>query len=101
MPADLLEIELFGRENGRANGSSKSLGKLEIGQKGTILLDEITEMPLALQSRILKILQERRFVRSGEATQPEVNVRILASSSDTMERCSCRETNAPGSLLSS
>jgi len=85
MPADLLEIELFGRENGPANGSSRSLGKLEIGQKGTILLDEITEMPLALQSRILKILQERRFVRSGEATQQEVSVRILASSSDRME----------------
>ncbi len=49
MPADLLEIELFGRENGSSNGSSRALGKLESGQRGTILLDEITEMPLALQ----------------------------------------------------
>ena len=86
MPADLLEIELFGRESRPSNGSSKSLGKLEVGQKGTILLDEITEMPLALQCRILKVLQEKRFVRSGDATQQEVNVRILASSSDTMDR---------------
>ena len=46
MPADLLEIELFGRENGSSNGSSRALGKLESGQRGTILLDEITEMPL-------------------------------------------------------
>ena len=86
MPADLLEIELFGRENGSsANGSSRALGKLESGQKGTILLDEITEMPLALQARILKVLQEKRFVRRGDARQVEVNVRILAASSDKMD----------------
>ena len=86
MPADLLEIELFGRENRSDDTTSRSFGKLEVGQNGTILLDEITGMPLALQSRILKVLQEKRSVRSGDATQQEVNVRILASSSDTMER---------------
>jgi two-component system, NtrC family, response regulator AtoC len=85
MPADLLEIELFGRENGSSNGSSKALGKLEIGQKGTILLDEITQMPLALQSRILKILQEKRFVRPGNDKPVEVEVRILAASSDKLD----------------
>jgi DNA-binding NtrC family response regulator len=85
MPADLLEIELFGRENGSSTGSSKALGKLETGQKGTILLDEITEMPLALQARILKVLQEKRFVRSGDAKAAEVDVRILAASSDKMD----------------
>jgi two-component system, NtrC family, response regulator AtoC len=84
MPADLLEIELFGRENGSWNGSAKALGKLEIGQKGTILLDEITQMPLALQSRILKVLQDKRFVR-GDATPVEVDVRILAASSDKLD----------------
>ena len=85
MPADLLEIELFGRENGSSNGSSKALGKLDIGQKGTILLDEITKMPLALQSRILKILQEKRFVRPGNDKPVEVEVRILAASSDKLD----------------
>ena len=85
MPGDLLEIELFGRENG-SNGSSKGLGKLEIGQKGTVLLDEITEMPIALQSRILKVLQENRFSRSGDAKPVEVEVRILAASSDKLDR---------------
>jgi two-component system response regulator AtoC len=85
MPADLLEIELFGKENGSWNGSAKALGKLEIGQKGTILLDEITQMPLALQSRILKVLQDKRFVRTGDATPVEVDVRILAASSDKLD----------------
>ena len=85
MPADLLEIELFGRENG-SNGSSKALGKLETGQKGTILLDEITEMPLALQERVLKVLQDKRFLRSGSAKPAEVDVRILAASSDRMDQ---------------
>ncbi|MGA8191499.1 MAG: sigma-54 dependent transcriptional regulator [Candidatus Sulfotelmatobacter sp.] len=86
MPADLLEIELFGRENGSSNGSSKGVGKLEIGQKGTVLLDEITEMSIGLQSRILKVLQEKRFARSGDAKSVEVEVRILAASSDKLDR---------------
>ena len=85
MPADLLEIELFGRENG-SHGSSKALGKLEIGQKGTVLLDEITEMPIALQARILKVLQENRFSRAGDAKPVEVEARILAASSDKLDR---------------
>jgi len=85
MPAELLEIELFGRETGSFNGLAKGLGKLEIGQKGTLLLDEITAMPLGLQLRILKVLQDRRFARSGEARPVEVEVRILAASSDKVE----------------
>ena len=86
MPAELLEIELFGRQNGSSNGSHKGLGKLEIGQKGTILIDEITEMPLALQERMLKVLQEKHFARSGDAKLVEVDVRILAASSDKLDQ---------------
>jgi two-component system response regulator AtoC len=86
MPADLLEIELFGREHGRDNAVLRSSGKLEGGHKGTILLDEITGMPLALQFRILRTLQERRFVRSSDAAPMPVMVRILAASSDNIER---------------
>ncbi len=82
MPADLLEIELFGREN----GSSQALGKLETGQKGTILLEEITEMPIALQARILKVLQDKRLLRLGGIKPVEVDVRILAATSDQMDR---------------
>src|ERR1700733_13275962 len=91
MPADLLEIELFGRENGCSNGTTTgagrtSLGKLEMGEKGTLLLDEITEMPLGLQSRLLQVLQDKRFVRSGEDKPVEVDVRILAASSEKLDR---------------
>ena len=91
MPGDLLEIELFGREQASANGPSTragrtSPGKLEIGEKGTLLLDEITEMPLGLQSRLLQVLQDKRFVRSGDDKPVEVDVRILAASSDNVER---------------
>jgi two-component system, NtrC family, response regulator AtoC len=90
MPGDLLEIELFGRENAHL-ASSKSaaktgLGKLEVGQKGALLLDEITQMPLRLQSRLLKVLQDKRFVRSGNPKPVDVDVRILATSSDNLDR---------------
>jgi two-component system response regulator AtoC len=91
MPGDLLEIELFGREHATSNGSSTgagrtSLGKLEIGEKGTLLLDEITEMPLALQGRLIQVLQDKRFVRSGDDKPVEVDIRILATSSDNLDR---------------
>jgi two-component system, NtrC family, response regulator AtoC len=88
MPADLLEIELFGRKNSspKFSQSANGLGKLETGQKGTLLLDEITQMPLALQSRILKVLQDKRFVRLGDPKPVDVNVRILAASSDKLDR---------------
>jgi two-component system, NtrC family, response regulator AtoC len=87
MPGDLLEIELFGRGNGSPASAARTIpGKLEIGEKGTLLLDEITEMPLALQSRLLQVLQDKRFVRAGEHKAVEVDVRILAASSGNMER---------------
>ena len=91
MPGDLLEIELFGREHASSNGSSTgagrtSLGKLEVGEKGTLLLDEITQMPLALQARLLQVLQDKRFVRSDDDKPVEVDVRILAASSDNLGR---------------
>ncbi len=90
MPGDLLEIELFGREHASSNGSTgngrASLGKLEMGEKGTLLLDEITEMPLALQSRLLTVLQDKQFVRAGEDKPVAVDVRILAASSEKLDR---------------
>jgi two-component system, NtrC family, response regulator AtoC len=90
MPGDLLEIELFGRENGHSGSSngatSTGLGKLEVGQKGALLLDEITQMPLRLQSRLLNVLQDKRFVRSGNPKPVDVDVRILATSSDNLDR---------------
>jgi two-component system response regulator AtoC len=90
MPGDLLEIELFGRENGRSGSSEGAtrtgLGKLKVGQKGTILLEEITQMPVALQTKLLKVLQDKRFVRSNDPKPVDVDVRILAASSDNLDR---------------
>lgn len=90
MPGDLLDIELFGRENGHAvsskGGTRTGLGKLEAGQKGTILLEEITQMPVALQTKLLKVLQDKRFVRSNDPKPVDVDVRILAASSDNLDR---------------
>lgn len=81
MPEDLLEIELFGKTNGLGRTNP---GKL--GGKGTLLLEEITEMPLSLQSRLVQVLHERQTSRSGEDTPTQVGVRILASSSATPHR---------------
>jgi DNA-binding NtrC family response regulator len=83
MPGDLLEIELFGRGNGAGR---TSVGKLEAGEKGTLLLDEITEMPPGLQARLLEVLQERRPVSARDGKAAEFGVRILAASSHDVER---------------
>src|SRR5579862_3991454 len=66
LPADLLEIELFGYEAGAFTGATRSKpGKFEMCEHGTILLDEIGEMPPALQAKLLHFLQDRRFSRLG------------------------------------
>src|SRR6202045_2694170 len=90
MPADLLEIELFGKRSNDLKSPQAATrtgrGKLETGQKGTLLLDEITQMPLTLQSRLAKVLQDKRFVRSGDPKPVDVHVRVLAASSDKLDR---------------
>jgi len=91
MPAELLDIELFGRPNGHSNGLSQTIGrtgmgKLQGGGKGTLLLDEITAMPLPLQSKLLQALQDKHFARSDDDRPVEVGVRILAASSDKLDR---------------
>lgn len=80
VPADLLESELFGFEAGAFTGATKSKpGKFEMCDKGTILLDEIGEMPAPLQSKLLQVLQDRTFSRLGGRTTVKVDVRILAA----------------------
>ena len=71
MPADLLENELFGNERSVVNGGRTGLGKIERAEKGTIFLDEITEMPMALQARVMQILQDKVLLRpSSDKTAP-------------------------------
>ena len=80
MPADLLESELFGYEPGAFTGAIKSKpGKFELCNKGTILLDEIGEMPPSLQAKLLHVLQDQKFSRLGGRATIEVDVRILAA----------------------
>jgi len=85
LPSDLLEIELFGCKRNRTEPPSSRPGKLDLCQKGTLLVDEITEMPVALQAKLLEVLQNKRFVRPGNGTRVEVDVRILAASTTSVE----------------
>lgn len=80
LPADLLESELFGYEAGAFTGANRPKpGKFELCDKGTILLDEIAEMPPSLQAKLLHVLQDRQFSRLGSRSTITVDVRILAA----------------------
>jgi two-component system response regulator AtoC len=80
MPADMVEAELFGHEKGAFTGAAKDrVGKFELASKGTIFLDEITEMPIALQSKLLRVLQEGRIERLGSNRTIELDMRVIAA----------------------
>lgn len=81
IPENLLEAELFGYEKGSFTGAvAKRIGKFEEADGGTILLDEISEMDLRLQSKLLRVLQEREVDRIGGTKPVKVNIRVLATS---------------------
>jgi two-component system response regulator AtoC len=87
LPGDLLERELFGYEkNGTASPARIKSGKLERCAKGTILLDEIAEMPLTLQAKLVQVLQNKRFIRPGTSVYTEVDVRVLAAGPTHLDR---------------
>jgi DNA-binding NtrC family response regulator len=80
LPAELLESELFGYEAGAFTGATRAKpGRFELCNEGTILLDEIAEMPPSLQAKLLQVLQDRQFSRLGSRSTVTVNVRILAA----------------------
>jgi transcriptional regulator with GAF, ATPase, and Fis domain len=82
LPANLIESELFGREKGAFTGAhARQAGRFEIADKGTIFLDEIGEMPLELQSKLLRVLQDGEFERLGSAQTVKVDVRVIAATS--------------------
>lgn len=87
IPEHLLEAELFGYEDGAFTGARKggSPGKFEIAHGGTIFLDEIGEMSLAMQSKLLVFLQEREFERLGGHNTARVNVRVIAATNRNLE----------------
>jgi two-component system response regulator FlrC len=81
IPEAMLEATLFGHEKGAYTGASEARpGKFEQADGGTLLLDEITEMPLALQAKLLRVLQEREVERLGASQPRAVDVRVLATS---------------------
>lgn len=86
IPETLLESELFGYEKGAFTGaSSRRVGKIEQANRGTILLDEIGDMPLSIQAKILRLLQERQIERLGSGKPVPVDVRILAATNRDLE----------------
>ena len=87
IPENLLENELFGHERGAYTGADQArMGKLEMAGGGTLFLDEIGEMPLAMQGKILRVLQERTYERIGGNVTHEADVRIVAASNRDLEQ---------------
>jgi two-component system nitrogen regulation response regulator GlnG len=86
IPNELLESELFGYERGAFTGAiERRAGKFEIAAGGTLFLDEIADMPLALQAKLLRVLQEREFTRVGGRDAIRADVRIIAASNQDIE----------------
>jgi formate hydrogenlyase transcriptional activator len=80
IPFDLLESELFGHEKGAFTGAvTQKLGRFEMADTGTLFLDEIGDIPLALQPKLLRVLQEREFERLGSGRTHQIDVRLIAA----------------------
>ena len=86
IPEDLLESELFGYERGAFTGAYRQkLGKFEVAHGGTIFLDEIVEIPLSLQAKLLQVLQDREFTRLGGKKDVRVDIRVIAATNRNVE----------------
>jgi formate hydrogenlyase transcriptional activator len=80
IPFDLLESELFGHEKGAFTGAAtQKIGRVEMADTGTLFLDEIGDIPLALQPKLLRVLQEKEFERLGSGRTHQINVRLIAA----------------------
>src|SRR6202008_4349981 len=81
IPLDLLESELFGHEKGAFTGAiAQKLGRFELADRGTLFLDEVGDIPPALQPKLLRVLQEQEFERLGSTRTHKVDVRVVAAS---------------------
>ena len=86
IPGELLESELFGYEKGAFTGAYNSKpGRFEFAHGGTLILDEIGDMPFSLQGKLMRVLQEGRFFRLGGSKEVEIDIRIIASTNQDLE----------------
>jgi len=87
LPATLIESELFGREKGAFTGAlTREIGRFELANGSTILLDEVGELPIELQSKLLRVLQEGEFERLGSSKTIKVDVRVIAATSTNLQQ---------------
>lgn len=94
IPENLLEAELFGYEKGAFTGADKKgkTGLFEMADQGTLFLDEVSEIPLPLQAKILKAIQEKTIMRVGGTVPVKVDFRLIAASNQELESCVARGT---------
>jgi transcriptional regulator with GAF, ATPase, and Fis domain len=91
IPFDLLESELFGHEKGAFTGAiAQKIGRFEMADTGTLFLDEIGDLPLALQPKLLRVLQEQEFERLGSGRTHRINVRMVAATHRDLAQMAAR-----------
>src|SRR5260370_23703095 len=87
IPTGLLESELFGQEKGAFTGAiTQKIGRLELAHQGTLFLDEVGDIPIEIQPKLLRVLQEQEFERLGSTHTRKVNVRLVAATNRDLEK---------------
>src|SRR5215468_1239820 len=93
IPEGLVENELFGHERGAFTGAgNRKAGKMDLAHRGTLFLDEIGELPLAIQAKLLRVLEERRFERVGGTQSIDVDVRIVVATNRNLQKAVSEKT---------
>ena len=92
IPLDLLESELFGHEKGAFTGAiAQKIGRFEMADKGTLFLDEVGDIPPALQPKLVRVLQEQQFERLGSGRTHQVDVRLVAATNRDLAKMVARD----------